>query len=528
MRIFSTLLLLGFLFSCSEENSPEPIPPTPEVDPSEIPLSDLDILMEGVPDPSELPDEAKADQIFPKQFDLIEFQSPVKSQGRRGVCSIFSTIALMEHLYIKEGTFSNPDFSEQFLQWSAKMEVGSFKNNGGSNAYNNLKAIRDFGIVDEFSYPYESSPWGVDDDERCTGKERPTICYTNGNPSPDVLSKKRWYLPRSRWVSSRRKNIKAFMFENKTGVVAGGQFFYQSWNHGASTLPTSSDYKAKGYILSPNDEDKRLGDEKRAGHSILLVGWDDELSVPMLDKDGLPVLDQAGEAVVETGFFLFKNSWGTSSFGTENPFGAGYGWISMNYVEDYLSINSADEPQFEPEICDDGVDNNEDQKIDCEDPRCVDSEHCLPNIEICDDGEDNDGDGVQDCDDSDCIEALNCQSTPLEGQSEELIEIPDNNELGILDSIMIDGDGLITGLKVHVEIAHSYRGDLILRLMHPDGSIAILQEREGRGEDDLRRDFELAEFNGKPAEGQWILEVSDRARSDTGSLESWNLQIFAE
>ena len=85
-----------------------------------------------------------------------------------------------------------------------------------------------------------------------------------------------------------------------------------------------------------------------------------------------------------------------------------------------------------------------------------------------------------------------------------------------------------TGLKVHLEIAHSYRGDLIVQLIHPDGAVATLQEREGRGEDDLRADFELIDFNQKVAEGQWNLKVSDRAQADTGSLESWNIQIFVE
>ena len=61
-------------------------------------LSDWEALFADTPDPKTLPDELKADQDFPKQFDLVDLQSPVKSQGSRGVCSIFSTVALMEHL----------------------------------------------------------------------------------------------------------------------------------------------------------------------------------------------------------------------------------------------------------------------------------------------------------------------------------------------------------------------------------------------------------------------------------------------
>jgi len=49
------------------------------------------------------------------------------------------------------------------------------------------------------------------------------------------------------------------------------------------------------------------------------------------------------------------------------------------------------------EVCDDGLDNDDDGSVDCDDPDCVGV--C---VEICDDFADNDGDGLTDCDDSDC------------------------------------------------------------------------------------------------------------------------------
>ncbi len=124
------------------------------------PLTSVETLHEGSKPNSELPTEGKADAVYPPKFtELLETQSSVKSQGRRGVCSIFSTVALMEHLYIKEGTYQNPDFSEQYLQWSAKFEVGSFPNTSGSNAASNLDAIVRYGIVEEDVWPYEPSGW---------------------------------------------------------------------------------------------------------------------------------------------------------------------------------------------------------------------------------------------------------------------------------------------------------------------------------------------------------------------------------
>ena len=147
-------------------------------------LADIDILMHAAPDNDSLPLEGKTDAVYPeKHSELVQLQSPVRSQGRRGVGSIFSTVALMEHLYIREGTITDPNFSEQYLQWSVKFEENSFPNSSGSNAYYNLRAINRHGIVDEITYPYETTQWGVDDDEECDGEDdQPTRCYTNGEP----------------------------------------------------------------------------------------------------------------------------------------------------------------------------------------------------------------------------------------------------------------------------------------------------------------------------------------------------------
>src|SRR4051812_1513361 len=42
--------------------------------------------------------------------ELVGLNSPVRNQGHRGVCTMFSTVALMEHLYLKAGVV-DPDFS---------------------------------------------------------------------------------------------------------------------------------------------------------------------------------------------------------------------------------------------------------------------------------------------------------------------------------------------------------------------------------------------------------------------------------
>ena len=61
----------------------------------------------------------------------------------------------------------------------------------------------------------------------------------------------------------------------------------------------------------------------------------------------------------------------------------------------------------QPEICDDGIDNNDNDYIDCSDPQCKDNIVCQP--EICDDGIDNNSNQKVDCDDIQCARDLVCQ-----------------------------------------------------------------------------------------------------------------------
>jgi subtilisin-like proprotein convertase family protein len=458
-------------------------------------LDDLDVLMDGVPDKADLVDE-KTDQIPPAQFDLVEFQSPVKSQGSRGVCSIFGTVALAEHLFILEGTHKDIDLSEQYLQWSVKFQVGSFPNTSGSNAYSNLRAMSEYGIVTEEMWPYETYKWTSSNDAECDGSNsQPTKCYTNGSPPQAAIDAQKWKLPSGRYISANRNSIKAFMVNKGQAVQVGGTFFYQSWNHGRSALPVSSEYKRKGYVLSPNAEDKTKSLEKRAGHSFILVGWDDDLEVQKRDKDGNGVVDADGNPVNEKGFFLFKNSWGTGSFGTENPKGDGYGWIAMDYVEDHLSARAADEP-----------------KVD-------------PPVEICGDEKDNDNDGDTDCDDSDCATEPQCQTQEEVFENNTPVDIPDNNATGITSTIDVSETCPIASLALTVDITHTYRGDIEIRLEHPDGTERQILEPSMEAIDDIKETFVEERFNGKTADGTWTLTIIDSANMDTGTLNSWGLKF---
>jgi len=463
------------------------------------PLTPRDTLLEGAPDNSLLPTEGKADAVYPPKFeDLVVLQSPVRNQGGRGVCSIFSTVGLMEHLYIKEGTYLTPDFSEQYLQWSAKFEVGSFKNTEGSTGQSNLDAITRFGVVEEDAWPYESSPWSTANDPECTGESRPTKCYTNGEPPEEAKSAEKFTLPAGRWLSTRTDDIKAYMTEHGQAVIVGLDFFYQSWNHGGSPLKVNSGYSRKGYVLYPNADDKTESLKSRAGHSILLVGWDDTFEVERLDKDGNIMLDEEGNPLTEKGFFIFKNSWGTGSFGSENPNGKGYGYISAKYIQEYGSARVASMPVLEPrvEICGDGIDNDNNGLADCEDNACAESPACLED-----------------------------SNTQVYTNS-DAVEIPDNDIDGIVSSIEIADSGAIAEFSVTLDITHTFQGDLDIMLAHPNGNdIVILQESGNTSGAFEKRTYVLEDFAGLEAQGTWELYIWDEFKYDAGTLNEWSIEV---
>lgn len=464
-------------------------------------LSSLDALMDGAPSNDELPSEGKADETLPRRFDLMAIQTPVRSQGSRGTCTIFATAALMESLYRSEGSLPDPDFSEQHMQWSVKTEIGAFRNSDGSNPERNLQAISRFGIVEEQFWPYETSPWSASNDSACGMPEamRPVRCFTNGEPPEAARMAQRYTLPAGRWLNSRPDSIMSYMVNNRLPVVVSGTFFYQSWNHGRSTLPVRQDYSRRGYVLAPNDADRTASAMSPAGHGVLLVGFDQDMEVQRVDAQGQLMVDANGQPVMERGFFLFKNSWGAARFGTENPFGAGYGWISMAYIEDEFTAYASGLPRVaQREVCNDGRDNDRDGQTDCADSDCRTNAACQPAMPMM-------GTGV------------------VEQSASPAAPIPDNNTTGISNTLELVGAGNVSSLALTVDITHPYRGDLTLRLQHGARTVTVV-DRQGAGEDNIRETFAIADFNGDALAGPWTLTVVDGAGSDMGTLNSWSLR----
>jgi len=488
-RLLLTALATLPLAACADGgNSDEG--PTPFDDDSEV---GPDVINDGAPDNDSLPDDSKADQVLPATF-VVADQSPVKSQGSRGVCSIFSATAMIENLYIKGGMpVAEVDFSEQYLQWAVKNLDGAFANTDGSSSDANLRTTVKFGTVKEAEWPYQASPWTAANDPECTGGEAlPTKCYTNGEPPASVGAARKFKLPSSRWINNN--SIKSHIFNKKVGVNVGMTFFYQSWNHRKSQLPVNSEYWRQGYVTYPNADDRRISLEKRAGHAIHIIGWDDNLAVCSRDKEGKDVLGGDGKCVMEKGFYIFKNSWGTAGFGIAHPSGPGYGYLSYKYVKEQGSAVVAEIPTLEA-------------------PR-----------EVCDAGGDEDGDGQANCADADCLMHPACAggggdhtftATPA-------ASIPDTGMIS--NTIDVADDGTVADVKVTVDITHTYRGDLKVSLTK--GAVTkVLFNGTGGSADDLKQTFTVTGLDGAALRGGWTLKVEDTASQDVGTLNSWKLEV---
>jgi hypothetical protein len=111
-------------------------------------------------------------------------------------------------------------------------------------------------------------------------------------------------------------------------------------------------------------------------------------------------------------------------------------------------------------------------------------------------------------------------------QSAASVNIPDNNVQGITSIIHVEAfSGALANAHVKVRITHTYRGDLHVMLTAPSGVSTVLHNKAGSSADNLDLDINLAAFGGPYPVGDWKLQVSDRASSDIGRLESWSLQL---
>lgn len=111
------------------------------------------------------------------------------------------------------------------------------------------------------------------------------------------------------------------------------------------------------------------------------------------------------------------------------------------------------------------------------------------------------------------------------------LAIPDEDPAGIASVLRVSRSGVARSIKVHVDIDHTYIGDLRVELVNPQGQWVMLHNKTGGQQNDLKITYEssstesLAPLVGQAIKGDWTLRVSDLVGNDVGKLNSWNLEI---
>ncbi len=128
------------------------------------------------------------------------------------------------------------------------------------------------------------------------------------------------------------------------------------------------------------------------------------------------------------------------------------------------------------------------------------------------------------------------------------IAIPDLKT--VTSSITVSGfDGLVSDVNVNLTLHHTFDSDLVITLIAPNGTQVTLASKNGGSANNFistvfddqaassitsaaapftgtfRPTGSLATLNGIDPNGVWKLQVADVVRRDSGTLDSWSLQI---
>ncbi|MBK3584152.1 M28 family metallopeptidase [Streptomyces microflavus] len=104
------------------------------------------------------------------------------------------------------------------------------------------------------------------------------------------------------------------------------------------------------------------------------------------------------------------------------------------------------------------------------------------------------------------------------------VAIPDAGA-AVTSSVTVSGrtGNAPAALQVGVDIKHTYRGDLVVDLLAPDGTAYRLKNSSsGDSADNVIATYTV-NASSEVANGVWKLRVQDIARQDTGYIDSWKL-----
>ena len=267
---------------------------------------------------------------------LISLQTPVKSQDRRGVCSIFSAIGILES-WLKVRTGITHDLSENYLAYIVTTQITK-RPFSGSTASDNFLGVRKQGVMAEEVWPYEGQDWLKPDLSALEIALRNATCFFIGLRQ-DLCLKTHRDPYQNPFLEQAKNFAKDFKTDQTVALRVSSltevhrrilsnepvllelDFFYGAWNHRKMAElgigEPDPELWARGTVGIPNSQDIALSRQKQAGHSLIIVGFDDVQRV-----------------------YYFKNSWGIESFGRKSDLlgpgtTPGYGSLPYEYAHQF-------------------------------------------------------------------------------------------------------------------------------------------------------------------------------------------------
>lgn len=304
--------------------------------------------------------------------ELIQLQSPVKSQKSRGTCTMFTAMGIIEHMLIRDGRFTAQeiDLSEEWMEYIIMKD----KQSEGSSTSRNMKAVLKYGVVTEKTWPYIGKKW-LDlveyplSRQRCGHLEKRPLMLQScllGHRDPTLLELSDSELAerdvefvtirdeaqrlKSELIEGLYKYKKSYKLKSYQkvkdylasgeSIIMGMKLYYGSWNSKKTITHEIQERDKKKWYAGivgypePGTRDRRISSEKGGGHSVILVGYDDEVEV----TSRMQMEDGSWKEFTYKGVYYFKNSWGVRGFGKRFKLDGisypGYGMITQKYAHE--------------------------------------------------------------------------------------------------------------------------------------------------------------------------------------------------
>jgi len=255
---------------------------------------------------------------IPNKVDLRSKCPPIFDQGNLGSCSANAGVAARMML-----TNINTMLSRLDLYYEERALEGTIGEDSGAQMRDICKALNQSGVCEETYFPYLEST------------------FTNA-PSKDAVANAQKYKINSYKALSGVDQIKQYIAINQMPVLLGINVY--------ESLESDSTMKT-GIIPIPNATKEEL----LGGHAILLVGYIDDGASVRKNRNckmkatatksggffswlidlifGSKTTDPATDITKSNdGYFILRNSWGTTTTDGKTVGDAGYFYLPYNYI----------------------------------------------------------------------------------------------------------------------------------------------------------------------------------------------------